>query len=125
MTKKSFVFAMLMFVLGGLVYVIFDLYAPYCAKHPCCSSAGGWWALMPNLSAILLLIGFITIILGVFDYEAPEERNMKTKENLNDLLGVICDTYNAHREILGVTHEQAKHTVQTMYDDLHEWLYEK
>lgn len=85
MTKKSFAFAMLMFVLGGVVYVIFDLYAPYCAKHVCGCSSGGWWMMLPNLSVIFLLIGFMTILLAVFDYEAPEkEEDDKTEFLLSD-----------------------------------------
>lgn len=67
---KSFVF----FVMGGLVYIYFDLFAPYCAKHECCASSGMPWVLLPNLSAIFMCIGFIVLLLNIIEYE-PEEKD--------------------------------------------------
>lgn len=63
--KKKLMFSLLMFFCSGWVYALFELYAPYCAKHVCCSSSGGFWAFMPLLAVLFLCIGFYSLILGV------------------------------------------------------------
>ena len=50
---------------------------------------------------------------------------MKTKSEISDLLIIICDFYDAYREIFGYNHNEAKKRIMYMYDDLYEWLYEK
>jgi hypothetical protein len=50
---------------------------------------------------------------------------LKSKTDLSDLLILICDFYNAYRETLNYNHEQAKHRIINMYDDLHKWLYDE
>ena len=48
---------------------------------------------------------------------------MKTKTDLMELIGLICDFYNCYREILGYDHDRAKLKTENTYDALHEWLY--
>ncbi len=48
---------------------------------------------------------------------------MKTPTDVMDLVRIICDFYNSYRETLGMSHEVARHKVELMYDDLHDWLY--
>jgi len=48
---------------------------------------------------------------------------VKTKTDIMDLIRMICDFYEAYRETLGLSHEDARAKVEQTYDDLHEWLY--
>jgi len=50
---------------------------------------------------------------------------MKTKTDIMELTRLICGFYNCYREILGYTHEEARHRVELMYNDLWDWIYEK
>jgi len=37
---------------------------------------------------------------------------------------LICNFYNNYREYLNMNHEEARHKVELMYDDLFLWVYE-
>ena len=50
---------------------------------------------------------------------------MRTKTDFMELICLICDFYNCYREILGLTHEDAKKRVEYIYNDLFDWVYEK
>ena len=50
---------------------------------------------------------------------------MKTKTDFMELICLICDFYNTYREILGLTHEDAKKRAEYFYNDLFDWVYEK
>lgn len=49
---------------------------------------------------------------------------MKDKTDVMGLVRLICNFYNNYREYLGMTHEEARHKVELMYDDLFLWVYE-
>lgn len=46
----------------------------------------------------------------------------RTREEVSAVIGYIIDSYNAHREVLHETHDQAKAHVVYMYDDMTDWL---
>lgn len=49
---------------------------------------------------------------------------MRTQTDVMDLIRVICDFYQAYRETLGMSHEDARAKVEQTYYDLHSWLYD-
>lgn len=49
---------------------------------------------------------------------------MKTKTDIMELIGLICDFYNCYHEILDYTHDKAKLKTENIYSDIHEWLYD-
>lgn len=67
------IIAINLFLIGGFIYLIFEMFAPFCAKHVCGSSSGGFWSLLPNLSIIFILLGVIVFIANVILYENPKE----------------------------------------------------
>lgn len=46
----------------------------------------------------------------------------RSKSDIMDLVRIICDFYQVHRETLGLSHEEARHKVELIYDDLYDWL---
>lgn len=55
--------------------------------------------------------------------EVEQGALMKTKTDIIDLIRLICDFYNAYRETLDLTHEEARYKTEFTYEDLHDWLY--
>ena len=51
------------------------------------------------------------------------KKTMRTKTDLMELLRMICDFYEAYRDVLGLDHSEARAKIEYMYTDLHEWLY--
>jgi hypothetical protein len=49
---------------------------------------------------------------------------MKDKTDVMGVVRLICNFYNNYREYLTMTHEEARHKVELMYDDLFLWIYE-
>ena len=49
---------------------------------------------------------------------------MKSKTELAELIGIICNFYCHYRETLNLNHDEAKKRVVNMYDDLYYWLYD-
>lgn len=63
--KTSILVSVVLFLTAGLIYLHYELYAPYCAKHVCCSSTGGWWSLATPLCSILVVIGIVILVTDV------------------------------------------------------------
>jgi len=51
------------------------------------------------------------------------DETMKSESDISDFLGIVCDFYNSYREVLGYSHDDAKHKIILMYSDFHLWLY--
>jgi hypothetical protein len=54
-----------LFMIAGFMYLLFELFAPYCSKHVCCSSSGGVWSLVPALCIIIVLFGVLEFVENV------------------------------------------------------------
>ena len=44
---------------------------------------------------------------------------MRTKTDVMELLNMICDFYEAYRDVMGLDHEEARQKISYMYTDLH------
>jgi len=49
---------------------------------------------------------------------------MKSKTELAELIGIMCNFYNHYRETLNLSHDEAKQRVVNMYSDFYDWLYD-
>ena len=67
--RNDIITTITLFAISGYLYLIFELYAPYCAKHTCGSSTGGYWALVPLIILIFFISGMCWLLCNVVFYD--------------------------------------------------------
>lgn len=66
--KQNILTTAILFLAGGIVYLIFEISAPFCAKNVCCTSSGGYWSLVPLIYVMLFIVGFCWLVCNVILY---------------------------------------------------------
>lgn len=67
-------------MISGFIYLIFELFAPYCAKHVCCVFSGGYWSLVFMLAFIFFIAGIYQLLFNVVC--GDEKKGYKMKEGI-------------------------------------------
>ena len=63
--RNDIITTITLLAISGYLYLIFELYAPSCAKHTCGSSTGGYWYLVPLISLMFFIGGIYWLLCNV------------------------------------------------------------
>lgn len=57
----------ILFSISGISYLVFELYAPFCAKHTCGVSSGGLWSVIPVITVLSTVLGCFCFVHLLID----------------------------------------------------------
>jgi len=81
MNKKNLSIAGICFLVGTILLLAFDMFAPYCAKHTCCAEAPGLWSIVPTACFFILAFACLNLMLGLAGDEENETDGEAKEKN--------------------------------------------